>query len=137
MNALVSLLGMIAGATAAIWLDREYTGEYGQKIKISDTNTLTITPGAMASAALALGAAFMPGSSKIVAFFGGLAGGGLVYEGAKLAEDQVLPLLGSPKTVPSTSISTTAPVPAMAAGFRRGIPTWQTRQALRHFGQAA
>ncbi len=137
MNALVSLLGMVAGATAAIWIDREYTAQYGQRIKISDTNTLTITPGAMASAALALGAAFLPGGSRVVAFAAGLAGGGLVYEGAKLAEDQVLPLLGSPKTVPSTSLSSAAAVPAMSAGFRRGIPSWQTRQTLRHFGRAA
>jgi hypothetical protein len=127
---------MILGATAAIWIDREYTAEYGQKIKISDTNTLTITPGAMASAALALGAAFLPGMGKWSALLAGFAGGGVVYEGAKLAEDQILPLLGSPKTVPSTSVTSAAPVAAMAAGFR-GVPNWQTRHNLRHFGRAA
>src|SRR5215470_16545935 len=118
MLSAASLLGMIAGATAAIYIDREYTAQYGTKVKLSDTNTLTITPGLMGSAALALGAMFLPGGKAWVAALVGVAGGGLVYEGAKLAEDQILPLLGSPKTVPSTSaLNAGAAVPAMAAGY--------------------
>jgi len=125
---------MIAGATAAIWVDREYTAQYGAKVKLSDTNTLTITPGLMGSAALALGAMFLP-MGGFGAFAAGFAGGGLVYEGAKLAEDQILPLLGSPKTVPSTNaMNSGAPVAAMSAGR---VPGWQVRQNLRHFRAAA
>lgn len=135
-SALASLAAMIAGGAAAIYVDREYGAEYSQKIKLSDTNTLTITPGAMGAAALLVGLAFVPGSSPMLkGVVAGLAGGAAVYEGANLVEDQIFPLLGMPKN------SVTGPqlpqaAAAQTAGYLRGVPRWQTSAALRSLGRA-
>ena len=134
-NALASLAAMIAGGAAAIYVDREYGAEYSQKIKLSDTNTLTITPGAMGAAALLVGLAFVPGSRPMLkGVVAGLAGGAAVYEGANLVEDQLFPLLGMPKNaVTGPQIPPAAPV---ARHFPRGVPRWQTSAALRSLGPA-
>lgn len=138
-SSFASLAAMIAGGAAAIYVDREYGAEYSQKIKLSDTNTLTITPGAMGAAALLVGLAFVPGSSPMLkSVLTGLAGGAAVYEGANLVEDQLFPLLGMPKqsvTGPQIPANSTQ-APMMAAGqFPRGVPRWQTNAALRSLGR--
>lgn len=132
-----SLAAQIAGGAAAIYVDREYGAEYSQKIKLSDTNTLVITPGAMGAAALLVGLAFVPGSSNAMlkSVLAGLAGGALVYEGANLVEDQVFPLLGMPKSS-LTGPQIPAGTPA-TAGRLRGVPRWQTKAALRSLGRTA
>lgn len=136
-SSLASLAAMIAGAAAAIYVDREYGAEYSQKIKLSDTNTLTVTPGAMGAAALLVGLAFVPGSSNAMlrGVLTGLAGGAAVYEGANLVEDQVFPLLGMPKNAVTGPQIAPAGTPA-AAGRLRGVPRWQTSAALRSLGRA-
>lgn len=133
---LASLAAQIAGGAAAIYVDREYGAEYSQKIKLSDTNTLTITPGAMGAAALLLGLAFVPGSAgpMLKSVLAGLAGGALVYEGANLVEDQVFPLLGMPKNS-VTGPQIPAGAAATTAGRLRGVPRWQTSAALRSLGR--
>lgn len=131
---LASLVAPIAGGALAIYVDREFGAEYSQKIKLSDTNTLVITPGAMGAAALLVGLAFVPGSSSAMlkSALAGLASGALVYEGANLVEDQLFPLLGMPKN------AVTGPQipPATVAGRLRGVPRWQTNAALRAMGRA-
>lgn len=134
-STLASLAAMIAGGAGAIYVDREYGAEYSQKIKLSDTNTLTITPGAMGAAALLVGLAFVPGgSTTFKAVLAGLAGGALVYEGANLVEDQVFPLLGMPK---NSVTGPQLPAAQQTAGYLRGVPRWQTNAALRSLGRVS
>lgn len=89
MNVLATLGSQVAGAAAAIYVDRNFP-EYEQQI-----GSFTVTPGLIAGVVLAVGAATV--GSKLPASARGVianaAGGMLVYEGAKLAEDKVLPLL--------------------------------------------
>lgn len=134
-SALASLLAPIAGGAAAIYIDREFGAEYSQKIKLSDTNTLTITPGAMGAAALLVGLAFVPGSGMLKPALAGIAAGMAVYEGANLIEDQVFPLLGMPKNAVT---GPQIPPPAQAtAGRLRGVPRWQTNASLRALGRVS
>lgn len=87
MNLLPKLLTNIAGGAGAAALDR-YKPEWTQHV-----GGVAITPGAMAGVGVALALALklpIPGKEILAE----LAGGALVVEGVKLAEDQVLPMLG-------------------------------------------
>jgi hypothetical protein len=138
---LLPALGLqITGGAGAAMLDRakpDWTYHVGGA---ADPNSVAITPGAMGAAALALLLALSGGgTSKVKLALGNLAGGALVYEGVKLAEQQVIPRIEaymSPTAAPQ--------VPAGTAPATHGLP-WGQRplyphevaQTLRQYGRAA
>lgn len=91
-NVFAQLALMTAGAAGAIALDQSMP-QYAQNL-----GGVRVEPGAMLGAALTVGLALMPkggnGTGKnIRAGVASLAGGMLVYEGSKLAEAYVLPMI--------------------------------------------
>lgn len=103
---IATLLTQVAGGAGAAALDRykpEWTYHVGGTVSgwgaAGDPSGVSITPGLMASVGLAALLAFLPGkitgdqSKGWKLFAANLAGGGLVVEGVKLAEQKVVPYI--------------------------------------------
>lgn len=115
MALLGQFLTMTAGALAAGYLDRTFP-EHSQQVA-----GVTVTPGAMAAGAGLLGLAVLgarvPARQTVAS---GLFGAAL-YEGVKVGEQQLLPMLEGakgPAVVPPGSIPTT---PQAAARMYQGV----------------
>jgi hypothetical protein len=146
MNLLAQLATQIAGGASAAALDRAKP-EWTRHVGASATSAgVAITPGAMAAVGLALVLALLPGSAgsatapmwkKIAA---NLAGGGLVYEGVKIAELEVLPRI---QTAPAPPQIAPTPLPAATHGvgnlpyYGHTITDYELAQALGSYRRAA
>lgn len=130
MDLIPQLLTQIAGGAGASALDKmkpEWVLNVGgTKTGFGVEGTpdgIAITPGAMASIALAALLAFMPGKAMGPAaptwkvLLANLAGGGLVYEGVKLAEQEIIPRI---ETAMGKPLGPAAP-PALMYGVN-GVP---------------
>ena len=130
MDLLGTLATQIAGGAAASYADREFP-QYAQKIPGTD---VTVSVGALASLGVAVGLAILPGktsSSMWKQVLANMAGGGLVYEGTKLAEQQLLPMLSSsqptPVLPPAVATAGLFP-PGYGAGY--GMTDYELSRAL-------
>lgn len=88
-------LGLAGGASAAVF-DRVAPREWTQTIGADPAKPgsgVTVTPGAIASGVIALGAMVFGKGGTAAKVFGSLATGGLVYEGVKAADQSLLPQL--------------------------------------------
>lgn len=141
MKLLPTLLSQITGGVAASYVDRakpEWTRHVAG---------IAISPGAIASIGTAIALALLPGSiagSTVKSVLANMAGGGLVYEGVKLAEAEILPRL--PAGFPgSTALPAGASPMMMTAGagamfpyaYRPMATDYELQQALARYRRAA
>lgn len=150
MGLLPSLLTQIVGGAGASAVDRYYPN-LTWRVGASPTDPgVSITPGAMAAVGTAVVLAVLPGkasASMAKLFFANLAGGALVYEGVKLAEDQILPRLegrpvgmsalpgGAPGTLPPATQGVGAHLYPYA--YRPTATDYEIQNALAHYRRAA
>lgn len=135
MNIFASIATQVVGGAAASYLDQtkpEWTQHVGG---------VAITPGAIAAAGVMLGLAFLPGGSGATApawklVLANLAGGAFVYEGVKLANEQILPMLQGHTAALQYPPGTVLPngqvvqgMPYVGAAPQLGYPGWRSPSA--------
>jgi hypothetical protein len=142
------LMTQIAGGAGASTLDRmkpEWTLNVGGKqtgfgMPDPDPASVQIAPGALAAVALAAVVAFLPGGTgksaptwKLV--LANLAGGGIVYEGVKIAETEIIPRVQGtqPQTAPGMPPGATQGMPAMRAGGGFGLYAMRAANPYSHY----
>lgn len=146
MDLIPMLLTQIAGGAGASTLDRmkpEWTLNVGGKttgfgMPDPDPASVQIPPGAIGAVALAALVAFMPGGKGASAptwklILANLAGGGLVYEGVKLAETEIIPRVQGaqqPALPPGTQGGY---MPAMRANGGAGLYAMRAANPYSHY----
>jgi hypothetical protein len=148
MNLIPMLITQIAGGAGASTIDRmkpEWTLNVGGKttgfgMPDPDPASVQIAPGALASIALAAVVAFLPGAKGATAptwklILANLAGGGLVYEGVKIAETEIIPRIQGtqPQTVPGMQTPVNQGMPAMRAGGGYGLYAMRAANPYSHY----
>jgi hypothetical protein len=89
----LAVLGLIGGGAAKM-LDR-HVEQPSYDLKVSETRTIKLMPGAIASVALATGLALLPGSNAtgVRAGLAAMSLGGVAVEGTDIFKDHVFPAL--------------------------------------------
>lgn len=139
------LITQIAGGAGASTLDRmkpEWTLNVGGKqtgfgMPDPDPASVQVSPGALAALGLTALVAFLPGGKgkdaptwKLI--LANLAGGGLVYEGVKLAETEILPRFQGASPTPPLPPGVNG-MPAMRAGGGFGLYALRASNPYSHY----